>query len=79
MRYFSSDSDIIYFARAVVAKCECSGVHGFTIQHVNSEVIVAQGKDACTSRCSSCTQYRKTLCALIRRSNTIDLKAVRSI
>ena len=32
-------------------------------------------KHTCTSRCSSCTQYRKTLCALARRSNPIDLKA----
>ena len=66
----------MYFAGAVIAKCEYSGgVHGFTIRHVNCEVIVAQGKDTCTSRCSSCTQYRKTLCALARRSNPIDLKA----
>ena len=78
MRYCScwhTGSDILYFTGAVVTKCECSGVHGFTIRHVNCEVIVAQGGDACTSRCSSCTQYRKTLCALVRRSNTIDLKA----
>ena len=59
----------------MVAKYECSGVHGFTIRHVNCEVIVAQGEDACTSRCPSCTQYRTTLCGSVRRSNTIDLKA----
>ena len=45
------------FAGDVIAKSESSGDDGFTIRHVNCEVIVAGGDDASTARCSYCTQF----------------------
>ena len=58
------------FAGDVIAKSESSGDDGFTIRHVNCEVIVAGGDDASTARCSYCTHHRKALSTMVRRSTT---------
>ena len=58
------------FAEDVIAKSESNGDDGFTIRHVNCEVIVVGGDDASTARCSYCTHHRKALSAMVRRSTT---------